>query len=649
MCICDEKMLRFLAVNQAMVRQYGWSRAEFLRMTTKDICPAKEIPRFRATLKTQHSTSQYRRKDGSLFDAEVNVSPIEFAGRPARLVLVTDITLRKRVEAELHRSRDLLEQRVLVRTAGLRASQEKLARSEERFRQMAENVNEVFWLADANLRRMLYVSPAFEKIWGRPCAELYEKPRLWVEAVHPEDRRRVPAAFFRRRQGASVLQAEYRVVHPDGTIRWILDHCSPIRDKDGRVYRVAGAARDISQRKRAELALARANRALLALSQCNEAQLYAADEMELFREVCRIIVEVGGYKLAWVGLAEHNQQNTVRPVAHAGDAKRYLDKPEVTLSDIRRGRGPVGTAIRTRKIAILHDLPSNPRFAPWRCHTSEIGAVSAIGLPLLEDGQCLGALAIFASDPAAFDPKEVKLLTHLTNNLTFGVVALRMRLAHQRLERQVLEISEREQRRIGQDLHDSLGQRIGAARLTCAAVAHRLAKDNLPVASDVARVEQELLQALNETRQISRGLHPVRLGDDSLMAALYELAENITKTSGIPCPFICPKTVFVKDHTVATHLYRIAQEATNNAVRHANPKHIRVALHPTRTVGVLLRIEDDGCGLSPTAMAGSGLGLSIMRYRASLIGASIAIGQRRRRGTVVSCEWKPTRKESHAG
>ncbi|MCG3149916.1 MAG: hypothetical protein PCFJNLEI_03383 [Verrucomicrobiae bacterium] len=154
-----------------------------------------------------------------------------------------EITDRKETEAALKKLNETLEQRIAERTAALQAS-------EERFRQMAENVREVFWLADADLSQMHYVSPAFETIWGQPCERLYKNPRAWIEAIHPEDQERVRRMFLRDRTSGDILQGEYRIVRPDGTCRWIADRGCALRDKSGRVYRIAGVARDVTEEKR---------------------------------------------------------------------------------------------------------------------------------------------------------------------------------------------------------------------------------------------------------------------------------------------------------------------------------------------------------------------------------------------------------------
>lgn len=141
-----------------------------------------------------------------------------------------------------------LEQARLRRTA--LDTQLQLRQSEERFRQLAENIQEVFWITDVDPRRMLYVSPGYEVIWGRACEALYHRPEMWVEAIHPDDRERVAHAA-RTKQMAGTYDEEYRILRPDGSTRWIRDRAFPVRNENGTVYRIVGVARDVTERKQA--------------------------------------------------------------------------------------------------------------------------------------------------------------------------------------------------------------------------------------------------------------------------------------------------------------------------------------------------------------------------------------------------------------
>ncbi|TMH91819.1 MAG: PAS domain S-box protein, partial [Betaproteobacteria bacterium] len=171
-------------------------------------------------------------------------------------------------------------------------AQEELAESEFRFRQLTENITEVFWLTDPFKSEMLYISAAYEKIWGRSCQALYASPRDWVEAIHPEDRRRVLEAAIAK-QARGDYDEEYRIVRPDASTRWIRDRAFPVSDSEGRVYRIAGVAEDITERKQAEDKIRRLNRVYAVLSGINALIVRVRDRNELFQGACRIAVEDG--------------------------------------------------------------------------------------------------------------------------------------------------------------------------------------------------------------------------------------------------------------------------------------------------------------------------------------------------------------------
>ena len=204
-----------------------------------------------------------------------------------------------------------------------------------------------------------------------------------------------------------------------------------------------------------------------------------------------------------------------------------------------------------------------------------------------------------------------------------------------RLEREVLEITENERRRIGQDVHDSLGQRLTAAALSTNALAGALRSEAPALFEQAEKIGHELRDAITEARSISHGLAPVDLIDDGLMTALGRLAEDTSRVSNIRCIFECEPAVCVADPKIAGHLYRIAQEAVANALKHAAASEIRIGLE-CRNGSLLLEVEDDGEGLSDNAPPTGGIGLQVMRYRARLIDALFEIGAAPAGGTRVS-------------
>ena len=178
--------------------------------------------------------------------------------------------------------------------------------------------------------------------------------------------------------------------------------------------------------------LRRVNRALKTLSACSQALVHETDELGLLREVCRVCVEIGGYRLAWVGYAEQDEQKSVRPVASAGYDDGYLDLVKITWADTERGRGPTG------KPVVGRDLQTLPHDDARRAEAIKRGyASSIIALPLMAQGLPLGALTLYAGEPGAFDSEEIESLTELADDLAYGMMALRTQAEHQRAEEEI--------------------------------------------------------------------------------------------------------------------------------------------------------------------------------------------------------------------
>jgi PAS domain S-box-containing protein len=182
--------------------------------------------------------------------------------------------------------------------------------------------------------------------------------------------------------------------------------------------------------------LSRVNRALKTFSGCNQALIRATDELQLMKDICRTIVEVGGYKLAWVGIAEHDDWKKVVPVAQWGDRDGYLTQLDMSWADTDRGRGPTGTAIRTGTTKVVQNILFDASWALWREEAMKHGFKASISLPLISNDRPLGALVIFAGEKRAFGKEEVKLLEDLSDDLSFGVATLRMNAERKKVEKE---------------------------------------------------------------------------------------------------------------------------------------------------------------------------------------------------------------------
>lgn len=233
--------------------------------------------------------------------------------------------------------------------------------------------------------------------------------------------------------------------------------------------------------------------------------------------------------------------------------------------------------------------------------------------------------SIFPADLAVNEIKHLGLFTGIHRDLT----------ERKQLEREVVEAASLEQRRIGQDLHDSVGQELTALNIVAGDLAETLRSEPLKASVLVEQLTKGLHRTQTELRTVLRGLLPVPVDSEGLMAALTDLANRVQQEGKATCRFECPEAVVIGDNLVATHLYLVAQEAVHNALKHANPHNIQISLLSNERL--TLRVRDDGIGISATAAQAPGLGLRIMRNRAAIIGAVLTIEPAQPTGTLVTC------------
>lgn len=216
-------------------------------------------------------------------------------------------------------------------------------------------------------------------------------------------------------------------------------------------------------------------------------------------------------------------------------------------------------------------------------------------------------------------------------------ISIRSDITHRkRLEQELLDISEREQRRFGRDLHDGLGQRLTGLEMLSHALAAEL-KTQVPALAGLARrLNEELRETVTQARLISHSLAPVQLHGEGLMRGLAELATSTGRIPGVACRFVCAPPVQVNDVTTATHVYRIAQEAVNNALKHGRARAVDITL-TNRAGGLELTVKNDGRAIRTTNRANGGMGLNVMRYRAGVIGASLSVESGKSKGVQVTC------------
>src|SRR5664280_963975 len=294
----------------------------------------------------------------------------------------------------------------------------------------------------------------------------------------------------------------------------------------------------------------------------------------------------------------------------------------------------------------------NPSFAQLTGYSREqaVGRpLSALsGMPALHEWlrRAVSSKARFLEEISAFTTPRgerwgewrVEPMKDRSGRITQWLIILPDITDRKRLEKEILEIRDREQRRLGQDLHDGLCQELAGIELMSQALEQKIASRSRSDAARAGEIAGHVREAIRQTRLLARGLSPLMRESDGLMSALQELALNTGKMFRVDCRFECASSVLVRDQATATHLFRIAQEAVSNALKHGKAEQITIGLGQQDEGPIRLVIEDSGQGFPDPLPSGRGMGLRIMESRAGMIGGTLATGNRPQGGARVACE-----------
>jgi PAS domain S-box-containing protein len=359
--------------------------------------------------------------------------PVEIAATMAfssTALIISRLLARVRERtAEVQRTNEQLQAEIAERNR----AEERVRQSEAELHQLIDAIPQQVFVFDAGWSP-LFANQREREYTGLTPGEAQLKDAV-AKIFHPDDLKRLEVLRERALREASPFEMEARIRDKDGQYRWFLIRDNPLRDEQGRVLRWYGTRTDIEDRKRAEESQHRLNRELRALSECNQTLMRATDEPALLRKICRIVCEEAGYRVAWVGYAEPNEAKSVRPVAWTGTEEGDVANLGITWADTERGRGIIGTAIRSGKTCCIKDYATDPEVTPWRESALQHGFRSAIALPLKDEhANTFGSLNIYSAQPNAFASKEIRLLEELAGDLAFGIVTLRSRAARERAE-----------------------------------------------------------------------------------------------------------------------------------------------------------------------------------------------------------------------
>jgi PAS domain S-box-containing protein/diguanylate cyclase (GGDEF)-like protein len=388
-------------------RMYGFSAAEIIGRPIEMLMPpdrqeeqAGILQRLRNGEAIHDLETVRRHKDGRLLSVQLRISPILDANGTTLSVtkIAKDITQRKRVEAELRES-------------------------EWRFRQLAGSIREVLFLEDAASGRTLYVSPGYERVWGRSCESIYERPNAWVHTIHPEDAPLVLASR-ERRYATEEFSHEFRIVRPDGEIRWIRSRGFPIRGADNSVQRIAGVCEDITAQKEQQQKIARLSRINAVMGAINAAIVRIRDQKQLLQEACRIVVAQGAFRMAWIAALDEGASDG-KVVASYAAPEEYLQTVHITLRvDTAASKLPGSRALREQRAIICNNIASDPTLACTEVWLGQ-GVTSGAAFPLIMEGNATAVLALFSTETNVFDEEEQELLSQLASDIAFGLQYIR--------------------------------------------------------------------------------------------------------------------------------------------------------------------------------------------------------------------------------
>ena len=458
----------------------------------------------------------------------------------------------------------------------------------EVFRQLAEHIHEVFWLTDIKNNRVVYVSPMYETVWGRSAEELYERPHDWADAIHPEDRPRVLEAWTRDASDGR-FEETYRVCRPDGSVRWIRDRGFPIRNETGEVYRLAGLAEDITDRKRAHEALRFSGEQLRSITESSPDFIMMLDTEARIVFVNRALPDltpaqmVGSTVYDWVDSRfRGGMRECFRRVLSTG---------------------------RPDHFTVQYDLNGTP-----------LTLESRVG-PIMRDGEVL-ALAVNSRD--------------ITDRLEMELEIRDSNARLQRLTDRLHAIREEERASISREIHDQLGQLLTGLRLDVAWLKDRLPPDDDQLLDRAGHAMWLIADALEGVRDLSKRLRPASLDDLGLEAAAEAYLSDLGRVTGLDWSVDGRLEGCRPSAKRATAAFRIMQEAVTNITRHARAARVSVRLWVDRG-DLCMDVIDDGVGISVEQIEDrDSIGIAGMRERARACGGVLTVERPADGGTAIS-------------
>lgn len=448
---------------------------------------------------------------------------------------------------------------------------------EERFQLMADHAPVLIWMSGGDKLCTWFNKPWLEFV-GRTMEQ--ELGNGWAENVHPADFDRCLQSYTAAFDARRPFSMEYRLKRHDGEYRWVLDNGIPRYGTDGEFAGYIGSCTDITDHKQAEEALRDREARLRAILDTASDAIITGDRSGVIESVNPAAEQLFGYPAA--ELIGQNAKTLMAPPyrdEHDGYLARYLQTGERRILGIAR-------EVECRR----------------------------------KDG------SVFPADLTVSEVEPGKRFTAVLRDITH----------RKEMERDIVEIASLERQRIGQDLHDDIGQELTALALLAGGFVETLPEESSETIALAQRIMETAERTLRKVRSLAHGLAVDEVKPEDLPAALAELTKRLGETCKVRCVCQIDPNIHVAGSLEPTHLYHIAQEACNNSIKHARAQNVDLSLRREENA-VVLQVRDNGIGMPAQPTETPGLGLRIMHNRATIIGAQLTIEPAVPTGTLVTC------------
>ncbi len=506
-------------------------------------------------------------------------------------------------------------------------SETTLSASEKKFKDLVEMTTDWVWEVDKD-GVYTYVSPKVKELLGYEAAEVLGKTPF---DLMPEKEAERIGEFFREKvaKNEAFYQLENVNRHKTGHLVILETSGIPFFDEKGHLKGYRGIDRDITERKNAKDALRKSEEQFKDIFENTAVGMYrTAPDGRILMANPALVCMLGFSSFEQLSQRNLEEEGFEPCYARSAFKERIEKQGQIVGLESQWVRRDGTTLVIIENARVVRD------------ESGKILYYEGTAEDITERKQAEQRIRELNEELEQRVRERTAELTEAHKKLLQEIDERR------RVEKDILDISEREQRRIGQELHDSLGQQLTGIAIMSKVLEQRLKGKSIEESAEAQEIGRLLNQAAEQTRKLAKGLHPVDLDASGLMSALQELAVTTEQLFGIRCTFDCDEPVPIDDAAVAVHLYRIAQEAVTNAIKHSKAENIVLRLAPDRDM-LTLTIESDGLDFPEVPPKNKGMGLHIMNYRAEMIDGTLDVHRGTEGGTIVTCAFADQRADEN--